>query len=99
MPINSDLREFVERRLNFAVGRFGSRVRSVSVRLSDVNGPRGGVDQHCGIRVNLGIDGLVLVEEQQCDIRAAIGRAAERAGRTLARRLAAGRENRLMAGY
>ena len=32
------------RRLEFALGRFGPRVRSLAIRLKDVNGPKGDVD-------------------------------------------------------
>jgi len=34
-------------RLEFALGRFAGRVRSVSVSLTDLNGPRGGLDKKC----------------------------------------------------
>ena len=33
------LRSFIEKRLGFALGRFGHRVRSVRVLLTDINGP------------------------------------------------------------
>jgi hypothetical protein len=37
------LREYAERRLSFALRRFADQVQDVTVRLVDVNGPRGGV--------------------------------------------------------
>lgn len=39
------LRQYVERRLRFALGRFAHRLDQLQVRLEDVNGPRGGLDQ------------------------------------------------------
>ena len=36
------VREWIERRLQFALGRFSPRIRRVSVIVSDVNGNRGG---------------------------------------------------------
>lgn len=45
------MRERVLHRLHLALGRFANRINEVVVRLTDVNGPRGGVDVHCRMRV------------------------------------------------
>jgi ribosomal subunit interface protein len=49
--LSDDLRQYVDRRLGLALDRFDHRIERVQVRLEDVNGPRGGVDKHCRIRV------------------------------------------------
>ena len=41
----------VERRARFALGRFADRVVRVKIQLADVNGPRGGVDKRCRVRL------------------------------------------------
>lgn len=68
-------REYTERRLQFALARVGDGVRRVTVRLFDVNGPRGGIDKRCRIQVML--DGLadVVVEDTEADLYVAIDRA------------------------
>ena len=53
VEVSDALRAYVERRLGFALGRFGERLGSVTVRFSDVNGDRGGVDKRCQIDVDL----------------------------------------------
>ena len=82
------LENHVHKRLDFTLSRGGARVRRVDVRLSDLNGPRGGIDKRCLVKVRL--DGLpvVVVEDIQSDLYTAIDRAASRAGRTVMRRLA-----------
>jgi hypothetical protein len=50
------LREYAFHRLSLALRRFESRIRRVIVRISDLNGPRRGVDSKCSIAVDL-IDG------------------------------------------
>ena len=50
------LREYALRRLSFAVRRFRHRVRHVTVRLIDENGPRRGIDSRCSITVDF-VDG------------------------------------------
>lgn len=47
------LRLYAERRLAFALRRFENRVRHVTVRLGDINGPRRGVDSRCSIALQL----------------------------------------------
>ena len=48
--VGDDLRRSVERRLLYALSRFGPGVERVAVRLSDVANPMGGVDRVCRIR-------------------------------------------------
>ena len=43
----------VRRRAAFALGRFSTRIEALSLRISDVNGPRGGVGFRCLARVRL----------------------------------------------
>lgn len=86
------LNHHVRRRLHFALDRIGDRIRRVVVRLSDINGPRGGADKCCRIRIHLDKLPEVVIEDTQSDLHAAVDRAAERAARTIARRLARRRE-------
>jgi len=78
----------VKKRLDFLFRGGIRRLRRVDVTLSDLNGPRGGVDKRCLIKVSL--DGLrpVVIEDVQPDLYLAIDRAAGRASRTVVRRLA-----------
>lgn len=85
--LTDTLRDYVEHRLLFTMARFQDRVCRVTVRLSDVNGPRGGVDKHCHLQVRLrGLPDIV-VKDTEAVLYAAVDRAAERAGRTLGRYL------------
>ncbi len=55
--LTRSLEEQLERRLHFALARFVGRIRSISAFLEDINGPRGGEDQHCRIEVRLAPSG------------------------------------------
>ncbi len=81
------LRDHAERRLAFALLRFRDRLTGVTVRLADDNGPRGGVDKRCVLRVRLAGMRVTVITERAVDVYAAIDRAADRAGRIVARRL------------
>jgi ribosomal subunit interface protein len=82
------LRRHVHNRLGFTLSRAASRARRVNVKLSDLNGPRGGVDKRCLVEVRLDRMPVVVVEDVQADMYTAIDRAAGRAARTVMRRLA-----------
>ncbi len=82
------LRDHIERRLGFALGSRNDQIQRIIVRLSDINGPRGGVDKHCHIQVVLARTSDVVIEDTEANLYTAIDRAADRAGRTVGRRLA-----------
>lgn len=86
-PLTESLREHLLRRLRFALTREAEDIQRVTVRLGDTNGPRGGPDKFCRIQVNLAHSNPVLIEEVGSDLYNTIDRAAERAGRTVARRI------------
>ncbi len=87
IKVTTGLREYVDRRLHFALGRFGPAIDHVSVRVADVNGPRGGVDKHCQIVVKLRASGSnpIAVDDSNEDLYAAVSQASDRVGRTVAR--------------
>jgi len=77
--------DHARRRLGFALGRFADRITTVWLRLSDLNGPRGGVDKQCRIEVRGVNQWEVVVEDRDCDVYVAIDRAADRVGRAVGR--------------
>lgn len=84
---NTDLVEvvknYVERRLRFALGRFGDRVGQISVRIS----ANGSAERKCRISTELRPFGRVAVEESDPDLFAAVDRATGRIGRLFGREL------------
>jgi len=82
-----ELRNHIRRRLQFALGRFAERIEHVRVTVTDVNGPRGGVDKRCSIHVHAPPLAPVIVEQTGPELGFTVDRAADRVGRTLARRL------------
>ncbi len=79
--LSRNLEELLERRVWFALAKFGGRIRRISALLEDINGPRGGEDQRCRIKVSLVPSGSIIAEATSADVAAAVGRAAERVAR------------------
>ncbi|HLS87107.1 MAG TPA: HPF/RaiA family ribosome-associated protein [Burkholderiales bacterium] len=84
-PIDADDRAYLRRKLGMRLGKFARAVERVSVRIRDVNGPRGGVDKACTIKVVLAGLPTVVVEEQHASLQAAMDRALQRIGNAVRR--------------
>jgi ribosome-associated translation inhibitor RaiA len=70
-----------------AAGRLRDATCTVDVRLTDVNGPKGGIDKQCSIVVTPPGLATLRVEEQAGDYYAAINAAAATLKKSLARSL------------
>jgi ribosomal subunit interface protein len=81
------LRMHIERRLGFALATRYDHIKRILVRLSDINGPRGGNDKCCQLQVVLPGHADVVIEDTESNLYVAIDRAADRASRTVTRRL------------
>jgi putative sigma-54 modulation protein len=77
--LDADHEEYLRRKLARMLAKFGPAVERTSVRLQDVNGPRGGIDKRCQVKVVLGGLPSVYVDERHRSVRAAMDRALARA--------------------
>lgn len=80
-------REEIRKKLGAKLGKFAASIERVTVRLKDVNGPRGGIDQVCTIKVALIDLPSVVFESQHHSINAAVGAALAGVERAVRRRL------------
>jgi ribosome-associated translation inhibitor RaiA len=86
-PIAQHDRDYLRRKLGTKLGKFARAVERVSVRIRDVNGPRGGVDKRCTIKVTLAGLPSVVVEERRASLQAAMDGAMRRAETAVKRSL------------
>ena len=93
---NTDLsaivRSYTDRRLRFALSRFGGRVGRVVVTVSEVIDTTEGFLKSCHINAELAPFGQVAASETDPDLYSAIDRTAGRIGRLLASRLSRGND-------
>lgn len=80
-------RDYLQRKLGRKLGKFGADIERVSVRIEDINGPRGGGDKRCRIKAVLRGLPPVVVEEQHSALQAAMDGALERVAHTVTRQL------------
>jgi putative sigma-54 modulation protein len=87
------LRGYTDRRLRFAVSRFGDRVGRVVVTVSGLNGQGLPAAVNCYIGAELKPFGQLAVQESDLNLYTAIDRAAGRLGRLFALRLGRGADD------
>jgi hypothetical protein len=84
-PQADELRGLAERRVRFVLRRLSWLVPRAKVQLSDMNGPRGGIDKHCRVELSTDGAGPVVVASVAKDWRTALDDALGRAARYLLR--------------
>ena len=81
IAVGPELREEVERRIYFALGRFGDVIREVTVNLADVHGPRAKTEKKSKLVVFLRPSEQVMAEATDATVIAAVGEEVRRSGR------------------
>ena len=86
-PLTNALLGYSQQRVHLAMAYISGHVNRVIIRLSDINGPRGGADKCCRIQVALAGIPDVVVGDTEVDMYDAIDRAVDRARRTVVRKV------------
>jgi len=84
---NGEIINYIDHRLSFAFTRTHHEIEDVRITLSDINGPRGGIDKQCQIVLIPSALQPIVVSEKQEDLRQAIDRCLYRASQCLDRKL------------
>lgn len=87
MCVGSVLRNYVASRFDLALGRFESRIRRVTVDLSDAPGAREGVEKCCRIAVRLSLGRTLRLRLAGADLLAVIDCTADHLGEAMRRYL------------
>jgi putative sigma-54 modulation protein len=85
--LTQSLKDYIDKRIAYAVSFAGEHVQHIHVRLSDINGPRGGEDKRCQLVFKMQRMPSVVIEDTESNLYTAIDRAVERASRSIARLL------------
>ena len=93
-PQAHELQDLVQRRMRFVFRRIDWLIPKATVQLSDVNGPRGGIDKRCQIEIKSDVAGNIVVSSVDRDWRTALDKALSRAARFLMRQWRRGVDNK-----
>ena len=81
----ADLLDLSQRRTRFVLRRLAWLVPQATISMSDVNGPRGGIDKRCQVELKTDIAGTLVVNSVASDWRSALDKALARAARLVLR--------------
>lgn len=70
-------------KLEAMLHHFGDKILKIVVHLSDDNGPKGGIDKHCHIHVEMKKLPTVVIEDSEENLYTAIDKATHRAERAV----------------
>lgn len=88
LDLTDAIEAFVREKLAAALGKFTHGIRAVFVRISDLNGPKGGDDMRCHVTVEFtSRETGVEVEHRAGDLYIGIAEAAKRTKQAVTRRL------------
>lgn len=87
VELDEDTRAYIRRKLGMKLGKFALSIERVTVRVRDVNGPRGGVDHQCQVKVVLSGLPSVVAEVQDASMQSAIDAAMTAAARSVRKSL------------
>ena len=90
IEIDSALKDYIRRRIDFGLSRFSNKVGRIRVIVTKKSGPFGGIEKSCRIRVQLLRDTTVDISYSDDDVHVAIAHAADQIHRVVARRIEIG---------
>lgn len=93
---NPRLTDYVEHRLELAVGRHTPRIAKVQVHIVDENGGKGGQDITCTMDANIIPRGRLHVRATECTVREAIDKAAHRLTATVSKLVSRSHRGRII---
>ena len=87
IALNTDVQADIRRTLGMRLGKFAWSIERVTVRVRDANGPRGGVDQECTVKVVLSGLPSVVVRRRHVSLEVALDEATQAVEQAVWRRL------------
>ncbi len=77
----------VTRRARLALSRFDTSIQAVTIRITDTNGPKGGIDMRCVVLMKLMSVGELVVHGEGENVFSALNQCLSRADRAISRSL------------
>ena len=87
VELTPGLETHIYRKLHFELSRMESHITALAIIVSDVNGPKGGIDKQCLLQVSVANKGYFVIKDRQTDIYYAIDRVMQRVSRLVARKI------------
>ena len=85
--LTDSLRTFLNEQVRKSMSVCARNIELITIRLKDINGPKGGVDKECIVEIQIANQSPVVVKKRNSDAYRGIRQAVTRAARVALRRL------------
>jgi ribosome-associated translation inhibitor RaiA len=86
--VSDQLKEHTEAKVRLTLGLYVEKIKRADIYLTDINGPKGGDDMQCKIKIDAYGQSPFVVQQTATTLTDAINACSHRVKRTVARRLA-----------
>ena len=83
--MTDSLKQYVENQLRFVLTRYSVHIVKINVTLLDINGPKGGLDKRCRVRLKFSKLPTIIIQDTQKNLYAAIKTCGTKLKRTVER--------------
>lgn len=83
----AEIRTYVGHKVAFFFSRNQNKIKTITITLADINGPKGGKDKQCKVRINTDHLAEIIITEERENLLHAIDNSLIRANRTLVQQL------------
>jgi putative sigma-54 modulation protein len=87
VELSDSLTNHIKRRIEFALSRFRDLVQKVVIYVADENGPKGGMDKSCLVRIKTDERSELVIKDTESNIHLAVNRAISRSKHSLSRHI------------
>lgn len=83
----AEIRTYIGHKVAFCFSRHQNNIKTISITLADINGPKGGKNKQCKVRLHSDHLAEIIITEERENLLHAIDNSLIRANRTLVRQL------------
>lgn len=87
IKLEATTKEYMKHRVSFAFARARHLIRTLTITIADVNGPKGGNDKQCKVLIRTNDLSDIVITETQSNLQASIDRALTRSSQNLLQRI------------
>lgn len=92
MQGGGDILDYIDHRVSFAFARTRHEIDNTKITITDINGPKGGIDKQCKVIIKPRGMKSIVIAEKRASVRNAIDRCLARASQSVNRKLKRRRE-------
>jgi ribosome-associated translation inhibitor RaiA len=87
IKLDASTKDYVKHRVSFAFARSRDLIKTLTITIADVNGPKGGNDKQCKVLIRTSEHSDIIITETQSNLKESIDRALTRSSHNFLQRV------------